>query len=186
MNTVLPSIGLSPIDLDAVFFDGASGKLRYVEFKRKYPAAATGCFGLDMAHVKVVRAMKEVSVDSLHAILVSPVWIDDANPIYWYLDVANYGHRWAWVLAKIGNTGDGPKMTTSGEKSGQHGGDREQDSIPWEDCRFLSRGLAVDANTLQHMFAFFLTGDFGQLDIASNDFLRVMTDGSAEAHLSRG
>lgn len=182
MNTVLPGIGLSPIDLDAVFLDGPSGRLHYVEFKRKYPALS-GMFGLDEAHVKVARTMKEISVDSLHAILVSPVWTDDADPVRWYLDVANYGDRWAWVVARLDNIGEGPKMSTSGEKSGHHEGERDQNSVPWGHCRLLSRGLAADASALRRMHAFFSTGDLSPLDITDSDALREMTDGSAKAHL---
>lgn len=77
INTVLPGFGFSPIDLDAVALS-PSGKLHYVEFKRKYPARST-MFGLDAAHVEVARTMKEIRVDSLHAVLVSPVWTEDAD-----------------------------------------------------------------------------------------------------------
>lgn len=182
MNTILPGFGLSPIDLDAVVLDKLSGKLHYVEFKRKYPALS-GMFGLDEAHVEVAQIMKEISVDSLHAILVSPVWTDDADPIRWYLDIANYGDRWAWILARLDSIGNGPKMSTSGEKSGHHEGERDQDSVPWEHCRLLSRGIGADAGALRRMHAFFSTGDLDPLGTINRESLCAMTDGSAKAHL---
>jgi hypothetical protein len=176
MNTVLPGFSMSAIDLDSIFLDGETGKVNYVEFKRKYPAENLGQFGLDKAHVSLADLMEKISVASLHAVLVSPVWTDEASPLDWYLNVAEYGHRWAWVMATIGNAGSGTEMSTKGAKSGHHGGRRKQFSIDWSDCRLLSRGLAVDGHALGHMRTFFVTGDFGPLPQTDYASLRAITD----------
>jgi hypothetical protein len=176
MNTVLPGFGMSPIDLDVIVLDKETGRVNYVEFKRKYPAEDLGQFGLDKAHVELADLMKKISVASLHAVLVSPVWTDKVSPLDWYLNVAEYGHRWAWVLATIGNAGNGTQMATTGEKSGHHEGQRTQYSIDWSDCRLLSRGLAVDGHALGNMRTFFTSGNFGVLPQTDYESLRAMTD----------
>jgi len=176
MNSVLPGFGMSAIDLDAIVLDQATGRVNYVEFKRKYPAGDLRRFGLDKAHVNLADLMKKISVASLHAVLVSPVWTDTVSPLDWYLNIAEYGHRWAWVLATIGNAGNGTQMGTAGAKSGHHGGQRTQFSIDWSDCRLLSRGLAVDGHALGHMRTFFASGDFGMLPKTDYESLRAMTD----------
>ncbi|WP_212786309.1 hypothetical protein [Ferrigenium kumadai] len=177
MNCLIPGFGWSPIDLDVVHL-AEDGQIRYIEFKRKYPAAGQEKFGLDEAHVSVMNLMKDVGVASLHILLVSPVWTANADPVLWYLDVPNFEHKWAWVAATLDEKfiGHDTSMQTEGGDSGHHGGARVQHAIEWDGCRLLSQGLGMSESALISLRDFLASASMEKLPKIGYDGLRRLTD----------
>ena len=145
MNCVLgPLLGRDGTDLDAMILT-PDGELRYLEFKRKFPAAGGRCFGIDIwPHHKTILTMAELKVSCLHIILVNPVWEKGKSPIAW-LDDRRLDPHWTWVVANLnGDAFMTTQLHTSGTDSGHRSAERTQKSIRWERTRLLQNELRLD------------------------------------------
>lgn len=144
MNCLLgPHLGRDGTDLDAMV-KTPDGKLRCVEFKRKYPAMGEHkFFGLDVwPHVNTVRTLASIGIESLHVILVGPIWEKRQSPVGWLNDRSLDPH-WTWLAASLDDQAfETQVLHTSGTDSGHRVAERDQRSIKWDRIRVLNAGLS--------------------------------------------
>jgi len=144
-----------------------NGSLNYIEFKRKYPSAS-GDFGIDEGHIKIMRSLEAVGIGYLHLILVGPYWNKNSFPLDW-LEDRSLDHRWAWVAGRLDSEAfaNAKTLQTYGGDSGQRAMTRRQPVIPWNRLKLLSHGLKLDkpANKLlAHFVENGTTEEFGKVD----------------------
>jgi len=173
MNCVLsPALGRDPTDIDMIALSPA-GQLRCVEFKRKYPAAGSKSFGLDLhPHVNTVHAMSSMSIDPLHILLVAPRWRKEESPLSW-LDDRTLDTNWTWLAANLGGEDafSGSPLETHGWDSGQRNAIRQQSSISWSRIRRLQEGLKLDDEGCRKMVEFLTAGDLPAVPPATFQYL---------------
>ena len=146
MNCLLgPHLGRDGTDLDAVAM-GPDGRLRCIEFKRKYPARGKEkFFGLDVwPHVNTIETLASVGIESLHVILVGPIWEKRQSPVEWLNDRSLDPH-WTWLAANLDEQAfETAVLHTSGTDSGHRPQERDQRSISWQRIRVLNAGLTFE------------------------------------------
>ncbi|WP_265210837.1 hypothetical protein [Herbaspirillum lusitanum] len=143
MNCMLRRyLGREGTDLDAVVL-APDGELRYIEFKRKFPAPRAKIFGLDeYPHVKTMRTLASLGIGMLHLILVNPIWDKSKPPLG--MIVPELEDKWAWLIANLnGDAFTGESLQTVGKDSGQRNGNRTQMQIRWDCMHLLHSGLAL-------------------------------------------
>lgn len=141
---VYPWFAKQPMDLDLCY--SMDGRLRFVEFKRKYPAAS-GAFGIDeRPHGVLSDWLEEAGAPLLHVILCDPLWRKDASPTHLLGSGSATAPHAVWLGAVLDHRAfPGDKFRTSGADSGMLGGNRDQRVIRGEVFRLLGEGLAPDS-----------------------------------------
>lgn len=178
MNCVLgPMLGRDGTDLDVMILT-PEGKLRYLEFKRKFPAVGSRCFGIDVwPHYNTMLTMADMDVSCLHVILVSPIWLKGVSSVAW-LDDSRLDTHWTWVVANLdGEAYADAQLHTSGDDSGHRKANRDQKSIKWERTRLLHEGLKLDGPAAGRLTEFLISGKLWHMSPASYEVLKARQAG---------
>jgi hypothetical protein len=123
-----PWYGKQPMDIDAVIVTQQG--FRFVEFKRKYPAA-DGSFGIDEdPHGKLADWLEKRGRSLLHIILVDPLWNKDISPTHLLSVDSKTAEHIVWLGIELVKTVFTTGMYfTYGADSGMTGGNRSQRRI---------------------------------------------------------
>lgn len=124
-----PWFGQQPVDIDACIAIDAG--VRFIEFKRKYPAK-DGRFGLDEApHGAFVDWLSEREMTLLHVILVDPLWNKNESPTHLFDVLHKTAARAAWPGVELDRSVfySDDSYETRGGDSGMSGGRRTRRRI---------------------------------------------------------
>lgn len=170
MNCYLGSLlGRDGTDLDMMALT-PEGQLRYVEFKRKYPATGKQkFFGLDKwPHRNTIDILATIGVSSLHIILVGPKWNKGISPIEW-LNNSSLNQYWTWLAINLdGDAFDRiASLHTSGPDSGQRAASRDQEAIKWDRIQLLHEGITLGEAGGKRMVEFLISGKLGNQPLIS-------------------
>lgn len=138
---LFPWFGQQPVDIDACI--ATNSGLRFVEFKRKYPAKDGG-FGIDDApHGAFVDWLSEREMALLHVILVDPLWDKNASPTHLFDRQYKTSQHAVWLGVELDGSAFYPDEAyqTRGGDSGMTGGRRTQRKIISEAMVRLGTGL---------------------------------------------
>ncbi len=136
---ISPLLRVQPNDIDAVVLNDR-GNLRFIEFKRKYPARQ-GYFGLDAGHVSLMKWLFERGSDLSYLRLVDPCWNDEISPLHLIRSLTTPFARWVGAHVTPVMVSEG-ELQTSGSKSGMRGQIRKQAAFPVELFRMVGTGIS--------------------------------------------
>lgn len=137
-----PWYNLQPMDIDAAV--ETDDGLRFVEFKRKYPARK-GTFGIDEdPHGMLIDWLYRHDMPLLHVLLVDPLWDKDESPLHLLRDESSTSPLACWLGLQFdpGTFVKGGGFQTYGSDSGMTGGQRSQREIERDQTVFLGEGLS--------------------------------------------
>ena len=124
---IAPYTRSQPMDLDAVVLND-EGRLKFVEFKRKYPAGNM-TFGVDVQpHAALIRWLHISGHRLSNVVLADPCWNKDISPLHLLEGPAKQYVR--WVGAHLDPTCfEKKKLATTGADSGMFHFDRSQEAV---------------------------------------------------------
>jgi hypothetical protein len=135
-----PYFRKQPMDIDSCCL--VDSQLRFIEFKRKYPAK-NGDFGIDeIPHGKLIDWLSKNELKLTHIILSDPRWNKEASPITLVQHNSKISKFIVWLATELDSDSfESLSMSTYGSDSGMFSGKRSQRTLKVDNFYVIGTGL---------------------------------------------